>query len=250
MSSVFSRKITMSTFSGRFTGEGTPLKYWTGRRQTKRSRSCRNATLSERMPPPTGVVSGPLIEIRKSRTASTVSSGNHCLNALNAFSPANTSNHATRRFPPYAFSTAASNTRRDAFQISLPVPSPSINGIIGLSGTFNTPPSYPIAFPSPGTATPLYAFFITVPRSPPSLALGAQPFLAVFLGFPSNATTLRLFSAHSASLRYDFLSFPTPATNAPHRTQNNITPPPSPRNSPTPQKSCPNPRSWVINHHS
>ena len=30
MSSVFSRKMTMSTFSGCFTGEGTPVKYRTG----------------------------------------------------------------------------------------------------------------------------------------------------------------------------------------------------------------------------
>ena len=62
MSSEFSRKITMSVFSGSFTGEGTPLKYRTGRRHTYRSSSCRSATLSERMPPPTGVVSGPLID--------------------------------------------------------------------------------------------------------------------------------------------------------------------------------------------
>jgi len=34
MSSVFSRKITMSTASGRFTGDGTPLKYLIGRKQT------------------------------------------------------------------------------------------------------------------------------------------------------------------------------------------------------------------------
>jgi hypothetical protein len=62
MSSEFSRKITMSVFSGSFTGLGTPLKYCTGRRQTYRSSSWRSATLSERMPPPTGVVSGPLME--------------------------------------------------------------------------------------------------------------------------------------------------------------------------------------------
>jgi hypothetical protein len=34
MSSVFSRKMTISTFSGAFTGLGTPLKYRTGRRHT------------------------------------------------------------------------------------------------------------------------------------------------------------------------------------------------------------------------
>jgi len=75
MSSVFSRKITMSTFSGALTGEGTPLNQRTGRRQTYRSNNWRSATLSERMPPPTGVVSGPLIDTRYSRQAATVSSG-------------------------------------------------------------------------------------------------------------------------------------------------------------------------------
>src|SRR5271157_683706 len=159
-SSVFSRKITTSIFSGSRTGAGTPVKYRTGLTHTYKSRICRSATFNERIPPPTGVVSGPLMLTRKSRAASTVSSGSHCLNVLNAFSPANTSNHATRRFPPYAFSTAASNTRREAFQISRPVPSPSINGMIGRSGTCSTPPLYPIAFPSLGTATPLYAVFI------------------------------------------------------------------------------------------
>jgi hypothetical protein len=34
MSSEFSRKITMLTFSGSFSGLGTPLKYCTGRRHT------------------------------------------------------------------------------------------------------------------------------------------------------------------------------------------------------------------------
>ena len=54
----------MSTFSGVLTGEGTPLNQRTGRRQTYKSNSWRRATLSERMPPPTGVVSGPLIDTR------------------------------------------------------------------------------------------------------------------------------------------------------------------------------------------
>src|SRR5215813_5940911 len=82
MSSVFSRKITMFTFSGCLTGEGTPSKYCTGRRHTKRSSSCRSATLSDRMPPPTGVVRGPLIPTRNSPKASTVSSGSQVLNWL------------------------------------------------------------------------------------------------------------------------------------------------------------------------
>ena len=90
----------MSTFSGCRTGDGTPLNQRTGRRHTYRSRSCRSATLSDRMPPPTGVVSGPLVPTRYSRKASTVSSGSQVLNFLNAFSPANTSIHSIRRRSP------------------------------------------------------------------------------------------------------------------------------------------------------
>ena len=54
------------------------------------------------MPPPTGVVSGPLMETRRSRAALTVSSGSHELNCRNAFSPAKTSNHLIDRLPAYA----------------------------------------------------------------------------------------------------------------------------------------------------
>ena len=75
MSSVFSRKMTMSVLDGSLSGLGTPGKCRTGRRQTKRSSCWRSATLSERMPPPTGVVIGPLIETEYSRAASSVSSG-------------------------------------------------------------------------------------------------------------------------------------------------------------------------------
>ena len=67
----------MLVFSGSFTGLGTPLKYWIGRRQTYRSSSCRIATLIERMPPPIGVVSGPLIDTTYSRSTLSVSSGSH-----------------------------------------------------------------------------------------------------------------------------------------------------------------------------
>jgi hypothetical protein len=38
-------------------------------------------------------------------------------------------------FPPYAFFTAASSTRCDARQMSGPVPSPSMKGMIGSFGT-------------------------------------------------------------------------------------------------------------------
>src|SRR3954470_24839297 len=139
MSSVFSRKITMSTFSGCLTGDGTPLYQRTGRRQINRSSSWRSATFSDRIPPPTGVVNGPLMPTKYSRNASTVSSGSQLLNCLKLFSPAYPSIHAICFFPPYAFATAASNTRTLARQMSGPVPSPSMNGMIGLSGTLSRP---------------------------------------------------------------------------------------------------------------
>ena len=83
------------------------------------------------MPPPTGVVSGPLMPTRNSLNALTVSSGSHELNLLNDSSPAKTSIQEILRVPPYAFSTAASKTRTLAAQMSGPVPSPRMNGMIG-----------------------------------------------------------------------------------------------------------------------
>src|SRR6516225_12133822 len=100
---------------------------------------------------------------RKSRNALMVSSGSHVLNRPMAFSPAKTSYQATRRLPPYAFSTAASNTRTDAFQMSRPVPSPSMKGIMGLSGIRYCPFLYCRGAPFPGTATPLYEPAIAAP---------------------------------------------------------------------------------------
>jgi len=82
------------------------------------------------MPPPTGVVSGPLMPTRYLRNASRVAAGSQSPFARNAFSPASTSSHSILRLPLYAFSTAASNTRTLAFQMSRPVPSPSMNGMI------------------------------------------------------------------------------------------------------------------------
>jgi hypothetical protein len=66
-----------------------------------------------------------------------------------------TSSQAIFFFPPNAFSTAASNTRREAFQMSRPVPSPSMNGIMSWSGTWNSSPTYSITCPCDGTGTPL-----------------------------------------------------------------------------------------------
>src|SRR5712692_8049892 len=136
MSSVFSRKITMSTFSGCFTGLGTPSNQRTGRRQTYRSRIWRSATLSDRMPPPTGVVSGPLIPIRYSLKVATVSSGSQLPVSRYAFSPASTSLHAMV-LP--CFFAEASRTAFAAGQISTPVPSPSMKGMMGSSGTLSVP---------------------------------------------------------------------------------------------------------------
>ncbi len=65
----------MSTCSGCLTGLGTPLKYCTGRTQAYRSSRWRSATLMLRMPPPMGVVSGPLMATMYSSIASMVSCG-------------------------------------------------------------------------------------------------------------------------------------------------------------------------------
>ena len=126
----------MSTSSGRLTGEGTPSNQRTGRKQTYRSRSWRSATFRLRKPPPMGVVSGPLMPIRWVRNDSTVASGSQSPVSLKAFSPARTSFHATA-LPDFA--AAASRTSFAAGQMSTPVPSPSMNGMIGSSGTCRAP---------------------------------------------------------------------------------------------------------------
>ena len=104
------------------------------------------------MPPPTGVVSGPLIDTRYSRHAATVSSGSQVLYSRLDFSPANTSIQWMRRLPPYALATAASITRTLARQISGPVPSPSMKGMMGFSGTRSLPSCMVIFAPCGGGA--------------------------------------------------------------------------------------------------
>src|SRR5580658_5617123 len=58
-----------------------------------------------------------------------------------------------RFLPPYALATAASITRTLARQMSAPVPSPSMNGMIGLSGTCRMPLATAIFAPPAGGAT-------------------------------------------------------------------------------------------------
>ena len=102
------------------------------------------------MPPPTGVVNGPLMATLYERTASSVSFGSHSPYCSLAFSPAGTSNHSIFFLPPKAFLTAASNTRTLARQMSGPVPSPSMKGMIGLSGTTSRPLFLVMAVPVVG----------------------------------------------------------------------------------------------------
>ena len=62
---------------GLLTGEGTPSKYLIGLRHTYKSRICLSDTFNDLMPPPIGVVSGPLMLTTYSLSASMVSSGSH-----------------------------------------------------------------------------------------------------------------------------------------------------------------------------
>ena len=60
----------------------------------------RKATFRDLIPPPTGVVSGPLIPTSWSEKAVTVSLGSQLPVSLKAFSPARTSFQATLRSEP------------------------------------------------------------------------------------------------------------------------------------------------------
>src|SRR5205807_1787511 len=81
--------------------------------------------------PRTGVVSGPLMATRCVRMASRVASGSQFPACLKAFSPASTSSQSIWRLPSDTFRTVVSNTRRAARQMSGPVPSPSMKGMMG-----------------------------------------------------------------------------------------------------------------------
>ena len=137
----------MSTSCGAFTGEGVPSYQRTGLTQAKRSNFCLSATFRDLIPPPTGVVRGPLIDTKPFLMASRVASGSHSPVLLNAFSPARTSLQWICFSPPYAFETAASTTFIITGLMSTPIPSPSMKCIVGLFGTFSMPFSRVILSP-------------------------------------------------------------------------------------------------------
>src|SRR4051795_7919537 len=101
------------------------------------------------MPPPTGVVSGPLMPMRYSRNVSTVSCGSQSPVSSNAFWPASTSFQAI--FLP-CLAAAASMTNWAAGQMSTPVPSPSMKGMMGSSDTESVPSFAMVIFSAMGGA--------------------------------------------------------------------------------------------------
>src|SRR2546426_3445796 len=134
-SSVPSRKMTMSRRSGCVTGLGTPGIQETGLTLAYRSSAFRSVTFNERNPPLTGVVSGPFSPTTYSLIVPRVASGSMSPYWNIARSPAGTGYQAIRRRPPKALATAASIALRAARTTSGPMPSPSISGMIGSSGT-------------------------------------------------------------------------------------------------------------------
>src|SRR5438552_16205410 len=140
------------------------------------------------MPPPTGVVSGPLMPVRYSLKVSPVSCGSQSPTSSNAFCPARTSFHAIE-WP--CFLAAASSTSWAAGQMSTPVPSPVMKGMTGSSGTLRVP-SAPIVILSAmsGSVSVLRALH----EGPQPLVLAnawdaASARLVEELGFPAVATT-------------------------------------------------------------
>ena len=132
MSSVFSRKITMSTFSGCFTGDGTPWNQRTGPQAhvevedlAQGDVEAADATADRR-----GQRALDADEVL-AEGVDGGSSGSQSPVSLNAFSPASTSRHSIV-LPCLA--AAASSTSLAAGQMSTPVPSPSMKGMIGLVG--------------------------------------------------------------------------------------------------------------------
>src|SRR5438128_3511927 len=121
-----------------------------GRTLAYRSSAFRNVTFRERKPPPTGVVSGPLSATTYSLIAPSVASGSMSPYRNIAFSPAGIGYQTIRRRPPNVFCTAASIAPWAARTTSGPIPSPSISGIIGSSGTRSPPSAIRILWPASG----------------------------------------------------------------------------------------------------
>ena len=137
MSSVFSRKITMSTFSGCFTGDGTPVEPAhraqahvevedLAQRDVERADAAADRrgeraldadeVLAERVD---GLVGQPVAgRVERLLARRALPSTRSCLPC---------------------FAAAASSTSCAAGQMSTPVPSPSMNGMIGSSGTLSEP---------------------------------------------------------------------------------------------------------------
>src|SRR3989442_8706498 len=142
--------MTMSRRSGCVTGLGTPGIQETGLTLAYRSSAFRSVTFNERNPPLTGVVSGPFSPTTYSLIAPRVASGSMSPYWNIARSPAGTGYQAIRRRPPKAFATAASIALRAARTTSGPLPSPSISGMIGSSGTRSLLSAIKILWPVSG----------------------------------------------------------------------------------------------------
>src|SRR3989441_11672136 len=172
--------------------------------QAYRSSTWRSATLSERIPPPTGVVRGPLMATRCVRMVSSVASGSQVPTCLKAFSPASTSSQSIWRLPPDTFRTVASNTRRAARQISGPVPSPSMKGMMGCVGTTQRPSRYsmrsPMARqstrPGRGCARRNSGRTLEAMRSAPRLVLFTLAAACWLFAGPGGATSRALLACH------------------------------------------------------
>src|SRR5437870_4296149 len=142
--------MTMSRRSGCVTGLGTPGIQETGLTLAYRSSAFRNATFKDRKPTLTGVVSGPFSPTTYSRIAPRVASGSMSPYWNIARSPAGTGYQPIRRRPPKAPATAASIAVRAARTTSGPMPSPSISGMMGSSGTRSPLSAIRILWPTSG----------------------------------------------------------------------------------------------------
>src|SRR6059036_4283541 len=142
--------MTMSRRSGCVTGLGTPGIQETGLTLAYRSSAFRSVTFNDRKPPLTGVVSGPFSPTTYSLIDPRVASGSMSPYWNIARSPAGTGYQAIRRRPPKAPATAASIAVRAARTTSGPMPSPSMSGMMGSSGTRSPRSPIRILWPASG----------------------------------------------------------------------------------------------------